>query len=689
MLALPILILIIAINVYSQPTSTINYKNNPEFIEAAEQYVLLNLVDELNGAKELTKTVQGRKWLRSWNDQRTAIMSFVLLRYPNSKVIIWHSDWQERLQQFCELQAKSVKTIVDNFYDKRRVPSPWPKVTYDVVTKRAILSYDNLYNIFKDDNERKIADPLRPTEDQVLEILRFHRPIYDSERESIKKMVQDMDNFYGRIIDKSGKKTYYIVNNEKIRKLHIIRYKLLLHSLLHKRMSDVDYQAVLFRVERIVAELDVWAKFDVHLETDITNDYLDLRVPNYYRFLDNDEAYHRYLNFEDEFYDGNTFIGHENRYDDPTKRGFDFEETADTIVTFERHKPLRDLADDISDYGVLTKQFNHFELKHLPIVDYYLERYKAYTFWFNIDNFRSSLWIAVTDSNVNEEIYYAIRPKNIATDDKATIIKEIDRVFASVKDRVAARIPTFYSMYETNVRCANQIKIDIMTIKKKKTIRNRISSQALLANRMARHSNLLNYLNMLPTLTQNQQQSQTSLVHQHHQHYQHEKRSTIIDDKIDEDLLSSARDLFNPNQNPLILEDNDVSNIYKLYVKPEDKKKDDVVVGIDSNNERKVTQEIAPSDNTLHESQINVNQHQDDFLDNFYNLFNPNDNSWRQLDYQLQTKNSYDSVPGTSGLNNYHSQLGTGADGERFDLKRFDHGGKPNNQALTKRFRHN
>lgn len=485
-----IFIVVIVIPVLSQPLWDLGPELDKKLEEAAEQYVLLHLTEELSTTRELTKTVMGRNWLRDWDEKRTSILKFVLFSYPDLK-FKWNNNWFEWLQNFYKLQLKYFEEIA-KYYDKRRGSSPWPKITFDVVNKKAVLHPIQHHQLITT-NERHLVDPIA-SDGYIDYVLRFHRPFTDEEA----KLSQELSSYFKHIFRKDknrARKKYYIINREKIKKLQRARYKLIQDSLRGKRFSEVDYQAALFHGERIVTELDIWNKHGIVRTKDKTDDYLNMKIPNYLRLLNVDNVYQRYLNFEDEHFQGNKFSGYVNRYDDPAKHNLYFEETAESLISYNRFAPMRELANDIRTFDVLSDGFTKVLDKDLPRINSYLERFKILTFWYTDDRIRPNKWfLAPTTSNNDKNQLYVIKPKNyMPSDSPAEMFEKVKNVIKKAMNR-----PIYDSyanfLIETDKSLMHKLRNEWTLLSKASSHKTCDRCQSVMINRAVHSSNLLTHM---------------------------------------------------------------------------------------------------------------------------------------------------------------------------------------------------
>lgn len=292
---------VIITTVFAQPES-LTTNAIWEIKEYAEEYVRLHLVHELSKADDMMETSNGILWLRAWAKKRCLILDKVV----HSQFYRFRNDWQIRLQYFQKYEDEYLKNIIFNYYDKHRESSPWPKISFDYSSSQTIWHPEQTKK--PDENERHIANPY-VTDDDVDQVLRFHRPLNEEETKIISKKA--------RSNDKTDRQLYYFINPKKIDKLKSIYYELLKKSFNGKRASYLDYQAALFHAERITAQLNLLTlnKFSKHLHT--PDDHLYKKMLPQEKVLKYDAFYKKYLNFDNIFFEGNMFFGRKNRYDEP------------------------------------------------------------------------------------------------------------------------------------------------------------------------------------------------------------------------------------------------------------------------------------------------------------------------------------------------------------------------------------
>lgn len=569
-----------------------NYNYEPAFIEAAHEFVRLHLVREFSRTKELVKTSEGRNWLRVWDSIRTSILYMIIIEDSNTKVRMFYKNWRERLQHFQKLQTDYLQHIVKNHYDKRRESSPWPKITFDSKTHRT--TFDPQPNEFVNQNEHESANPISTVKD-VDEVMQYHRPFEENEsgyRQKLPDNVKDSGSM-------NAKKKYYFINQKIIKNLHKVYYTLMRESLMGKRMSDLDYQAAVFHGERIVAEIDNWTMAALYYENNYELNSFDLFIPAHLRVLKNDLIYRKYLNYDESFYGGNCYYGYKNRYDDPEKFGLDFDVTAESIISYYRYQPLFILVKNVQEFGITSNNYvKKYELNDLPLISFYLERFKVLTFWYSQGHFKQSQWFTTKSPTSMEEVTLAI-PKFHKLKSKGDMFKEVEATLLEAKKQVIKPSTLSDVMLELNHNLEEQIKLEVLYLKKKKGIEVRFMHT--LVNRVMSYVNSLNQVNLLSFLTMKpddklsaqlllrisleekkankQDNERTSKKHNenkvnenaNHDFYDSNKDSlsvkeTVVDTYNEDINLLDINDLFNPYSNSLIHQEDQFSGFYDTYM---------------------------------------------------------------------------------------------------------------------------
>lgn len=514
-----IAIIILSKNVFAQmfPQDESSFMPTSEFVEAAKIYVHLHLIDKLHDMANLADTYEGRKWLKSWENERSKIIKEILLtndeKMTRKKKL--YPNWQERLLHFQNQQDVYLRTKLMINYDSRRQET-LPRVT-SVQDDKTLRTRLHVNNERPRDNERDLADPLA-TDEEIEHVLRFHRPFTNEERRELDEVEsariaarladesddyryfpEDVDGYYN---DQSNiqrlrtlVKKYSIISSEKIRGLLEKNYELLRESLRGKRKSELFYQERLFHAERVIAELDIWTFNDVY---DVNDDDFNMFVPKHLRLLKDDLAYRKYLNHDDTIFMGNVLYGYKNRYDDPAFHGYGFEITAERIIG-KRFQPMKEFYDEIHQFEIKTDRLTKCELKDLPAISSYLEGIKMWTFWFSSSRFKTSQWlsennyVATSENKIDETKRMSIvRPKNYEkSKTKILSTDEMKNLFlATMRKQTSVT-----SLKDVETRVLD----DSMTMKKLQ--RNFfLRHKNVLANKMICYLNSLTRANLLTSL---------------------------------------------------------------------------------------------------------------------------------------------------------------------------------------------
>lgn len=395
-----ILILAIVASVSATPPMSDDLMFTPEIIELANEFVRLHLVEELIHAGKMAKTTTGRDWLYAWESKKNFIMSKVFLQ---KKKRYWNPNWRERMQNFQELQTLYLDTLVKD-YDVRRENSPWPKITFNPAISKTIIHKNEEKRVTED--EHYLADPL-VSDDEIARVMHLHRPFTDDELKA--RMTKSQSKIMSET-ESHDLKRYYIINPDPIKKLLKARYELTFQNLKGKRSSDLDYQARLFIGERIVDQLKLWEKEKFHRRIDPKDEYFFAKFPRDFQVLSYDEVYREFLNIDDRFFEGNTFYGYKNRYDDPAKHGFDFDVTAENIIG-SRYRQLGELAEDVRSFKQSSNHFTRYDIIDLPVIDMCIERFKSLNFWYPYKPFVEKQWFSMKDPVFQKgEMIYMPKP---------------------------------------------------------------------------------------------------------------------------------------------------------------------------------------------------------------------------------------------------------------------------------------
>lgn len=504
--------------VMTQPL-TEDFSIDQNFIDDAQEYVCMHLVDKLSEAKELIKSPEGRKWLLVWEDKRGSILHKILLyQQETTKKFTLYEDWFERLQRFQDLQKNFLKTIIDDYYDKSK-SLPWPKIVLNVEKKRLVIDSPPPPPQHQRKNDQLESFNPVATESDIDQILRFHRPLSNFERlnEAVKKNSRDIKNLPS--VDTTEEfystKEYYIINKEMIQNLQKTFYTLTRESFKGKRSADLDYQEALFHAERVTAQLDVWKKEGYDHKKDTDDIYFKQFDQPHLRLLSDDQVYTSFLNYEDTFFEGNMFEGYVDRYDNPTRLKNNFEITAEVIVG-NRYKHLKELYTDMRKFEVTTKEFTQCDLKDLITIDSYLERFKTFTFWFSLVKLNKNQWFVNTENTEYTKKSFMIRPKNTVSQKEDEMFKEVSRTLKEREHSPLVNTDDVKVIFEKkNIQDQLQKQISVLKSNKKFFIK----IQTFWANKMLHYLTTLERANLLqsfsPTPTSQAQQKSSLSSDQH------------------------------------------------------------------------------------------------------------------------------------------------------------------------------
>lgn len=555
MLVLKFIITIIAFSFVQMSNAVEDFIPTSEFIDAAEEYVRLNLVEELNDAQKMFESPSGLKWLHSWQIKRNSILikAFVFPN-PTTGFHEWFHNWRERLQRFQELQNEYLQTIVNEYFlfDKSNKKSIWPRVTFDPEQFHTFLHSDEskrLKYLPKSVDVNPIA-----LEEDILHVLRFHQPISETEqtekptdqslnRKTPKEPWVDKD----ALNKNTNVKKYHVINKEKIKKLVIARYILLRESLRGKRMSDLDYQKKLFQIERISAQLDLLKFRKINHKLTVVRRHYMSRIEYYLKLISDDFLYRKYLNFDDTFFQGNIFYGFNNRYDDPVKHGLDFDVTAKRIIG-QPFSALHEISNQINEFGVLSKGFIKYNLEDLPMIDLTLERFKMMTFWYPRHRIIPKQWFVVSTSESRGD-FFVIKPFNGKSLDE--MFENVFKLLNEAKNQPVGKSKTF-SMFESSENFHRELFFDskILNIK---NIFHPGSSSNVWTRRVVHYMDSLDKANLLPYLTSKSITKQKTFLKKQQPSYK--KISNIKEQQKDmttNKLATQAKDFFDTNSNPLM-----------------------------------------------------------------------------------------------------------------------------------------
>lgn len=407
-----VILTFVIVKVTSVPTleSKKDFTPSEKFIELAHEFVLLHMSEDVSKAAILAQNPQGRKRLCDWGIKRSKILNEALLNYDHkTNTYVIHHNWRMRLQKFYELQQNFLQKIVADYFNvHEKKESPWPNVIQNYITNLVSLDTQQQKRSIEMNNP-DYYDPIASDSD-IDRVLSNHLPFSKAERLSQETILSNPDNL-------EMKKDYNIINKELIQKLVEARYSLIRQSLIGKRMSELYYQKALFQADRIAVQIDLWTKQNLIFHVDYTGNldsYYDRLVPNNMQILIHDEAYRKYLNFDDTIFSGNSMVGYYRRYDDPSKHNLFFEINCETVIG-SRYKNMWSLYTDLRKFGFMTNDFSKYSAKDLPTIEALLEDFKTWTLWYPKSNLKTSQWFSI--KNEHDGMITMIRPSRPGSND--------------------------------------------------------------------------------------------------------------------------------------------------------------------------------------------------------------------------------------------------------------------------------
>lgn len=258
-----------------------------DLIKLSKEYVHLTLVNDLSTAREKALTYEGRLWLLAWKSSRDKIVKH-LTYYKD----IWKNknklrpDWQVNLKKFEETKENYYRSLI-SITDRMSLESiPWPEITFNPDTSKTFVHPRKTFPV----ENSHLYDPI-VTEEQIDEILRFHRP-YTSEEKNQAQTAKDgippeIDEYSHTVREiiyyRPYVQKYYVSDNNRIEKLINIRYQLLRKSFTGKCLTDLHYEKALIRAKRINTEINLWYRLGIQ---DVSDDvkFFD-RYQNYYLMI--------------------------------------------------------------------------------------------------------------------------------------------------------------------------------------------------------------------------------------------------------------------------------------------------------------------------------------------------------------------------------------------------------------------
>lgn len=533
--------------------STLSQTVMPEFEikisfieESAKKYVNLHLVEDLWKIKDNEDLTAVYHWLSTWEYTRNTIINRMFLYFEHTtKTFKLYSNWRERAQLFNELQMKYLQKIVDRYYDKRRGSWPWPKVTFvKESVSEAILLLNEDEIVHGETIDKDIVDPIA-TEEDIDRVLRLHRPY---ETEEIKQHINNVDE---NSDDASIVKKYEIIKLKKIQSLLKAHYLLIRESLKGKRMSDLDYQAALFQGERVIAEMNLWKKHSIDISKK------NHVAPVLLSVLRNDDSYRRYLNMEEKFFPGNYFYGFKNRYDVPSKYGFDFEMTSKRILGI-RYDPMHELANDIRKFESSSNGFERLTLDDLPTIDLYLERFKTWSFWFPTQLFVNTNWFHVPSTD--EKFEFMIKPMvNYHEVNRNTMFRIMQEVLKKSNELANDDKTHYASMHEKSQMFQKKLFDELVIIRFRQNTPT--MWQNCWADRMIRYVYTLSKSNLLSSLTskeplliKNSKQIHNSILNDYFNTKKLDPLAEMknLENPVMDQIVVKIEETFDPDSNQLI-----------------------------------------------------------------------------------------------------------------------------------------
>lgn len=579
----------------SVPTQTLKSKHDftpdQSFIENAEEFVRLHLLEELTYAIDMFKIPLGREWLLSWHEKRNLLIKKAFLN-PETDFNTWLPNWRKRLRWFHSYQMLYVQSISSDWTSIKQFP--WPKIIFDPISLKTIDFQGKKTMMSK--RERDLANPLATNED-IDYVLRFHRPYTDEERKKIeeedaaaeeaRRAKNDIDeelpediNIFGLSIEEINKyrtviKKYHVIDRNMILNLQKARYQLLRESFQGKRMSELHYQQMIFQAERVITAISLWKNIEVFQSSNNKN--FDSIILPQLEILTKDNLYRRYMNFDDRFFKGNIFCGYKNRYDDPSTNGYRFEFTAKIIVG-NRFASMKALYNDINKFNYVTGGIEHYQLNDLPIIDSFLDRYKTWTFWFSQRRFNPKNWLNL-NTPINNDKVHLIKPLNFKTTDfqKQLLIVTTDNDESELTRKKKKVNSDSQKIYEISEKFKEQTIRDAKTLKQfMQTIGNSYSS--VISAKANRYLDAIYYAKLLPTFhvspnedsvssnTRSQKhvsKMNTAAAENEENRNTNDKRTYGLNDDNDYNF-KSVQELLDIDKNSLIFSDSDSNKDFKL-----------------------------------------------------------------------------------------------------------------------------
>lgn len=308
-------------------------------------------------------------------------------------------------------------------------------------------------------------------------------------------------------------------------------YELLRESLKGKRMSELHYKEMLFQGQRIVDGLDLLKIKNLNYKKDSESINYDEHIPQHYQVISNDEAYRKYLNFDDTFSAGNIIHGLKNRYDDPVSNRYPFEMTAENIIGL-RYKPMLETFNEIRDHEITTMGYTQKKLTDLPLIDSHLTRLKTWITRFPETEFNEKQWFSIQEKSM-------IKPKNFESNDPTVMFQHVKSTLQKARD-TPIKDPKDVSMFASSLNFKIQTSKDAWSMEWSLKLWD-VSVIKIWINKIMSYKNSLNQANLLPLIS-----SQLSLKYfSNNQHLLLGKHKANAKDKIYHD----TREQFHVRQN--------------------------------------------------------------------------------------------------------------------------------------------
>lgn len=576
-----IVLVILVISTYSQPENSVvdDFLTTQEFEDYCKEYLRLDLVNDLSLAKEKTFTSNGRKWLIAWKDRKILILKNILYFHNsmNNQFQI-HPNWPVRVKKFEEIKDNYYQSIL--LHPINPETSPWPIITFNHLTGATHVHFDKTLKSIENFNEddpivsKKLIDELyavyRPFTQEERQINQkaeeAQKDLFDVEKNPSKRLYSDEIDGYEHTISEFKYyrdliKKYYIIDREKIENLVSARYLLSKKSLENKRLSNWHYRKATLQAKRVMNEIKLWDKYCDNLNVAKYN-FMD-KIPRHLRMLENDKNYRKYLNADDDFFRGNVLYGMKNRYDDPIRQklinDYGFEITAEGIIG-STYDHMHELFVDIRDFEHASKLRDQLELRDLPVIEFLLERFETWTFWYNQVKFSHKEWFKARIPAFETEMH-AIVPINSKSENPHERLRE------TMKMLNKARAVPYGSDFDTNdetmvLRFKKKLFQDYQVIKKTTTL---LKSQNILFSQNINFLESLRNADRLSLLT-------TSLTNTEVSSHTHRRQIPIVitldqDDKANRDkkfvksqiemITNDLHDTFNFEKKVLVHVSND------------------------------------------------------------------------------------------------------------------------------------